>query len=245
MVEQTLVETLKAESAAVARTRDPFFVIFASVMVLLVVAGFTRTYYLRPFFNTEQIPTYIHIHGLVLTAWFVLFLLQSILISQRRPGTHKRFGIIGVTIATAVVAISLFTLINVYPLREMLGHDIDLAGSARMAQMTRDLFLLSAFPLFIVLAVVFRRRPQAHKRLMLLGSISLLPAAVGRIFRWPALSEIPEAPATLGVILALVIAVAVHDFAIFKRVHPVVAWGGPIYFLWLIVGALLVEFVVT
>jgi len=96
-----------------------------------------------------------------------------------------------------------------------------------------------------VLAVAFRRRSQAHKRLMLLASISLLPAAVGRIFRWPALSDIPEAPATVGLILALVVAVAVHDFVARKQIHPVVAWGGPIIFLWQIVGALLVEFVVT
>ena len=111
--------------------------------------------------------------------------------------------------------------------------------------MTRDLFLLSAFPVLFVLAVVFRRRSQAHKRLMLLASISLLPAAVGRIFRWPALSDIPEAPATLGLILALVVAVAVHDFAKRKQVHPVVAWGGSIYFLWLIVGAFLVQIVIA
>ncbi len=245
MAEQTIVESVKHEPASIARKRSPFFVVFACVMLLLVIAGFTRTFYLRSFFSTEPLAIYIQVHGVVLTAWFMLFLLQTILIRQHRPGIHRRFGFIGVTIAAAVVAISLFTLVNVYPLSAALGYEVDLAGSARMAQMTRDLFLLSAFPVLIVLAVVFRRRSQAHKRLMLLASISLLPAAVGRIFRWPALSDIPEAPATLGLILALVVAVAVHDLVARKQIHPVVAWGGPIYFLWLIVGALLVEYVVT
>ena len=58
MVEQTMVETVKDEPDAIARTRSPFFVVFAIVMLLLVVAGFTRTYYLRPVFSTEPLPIY-------------------------------------------------------------------------------------------------------------------------------------------------------------------------------------------
>jgi hypothetical protein len=239
---QTAAESTEGVPDAHAQTRSSFFVVYAIVMLLLVVAGFSRTYYLRPLFSAEQLPIYLQVHGALLTGWFTLFLFQSILIRQRRASTHQLFGVIGCVIAVAVVIITLFTLVNVYPFLAASGHDIDLAGTARMAQIIRDLFLVSAFPVFFTLAVVFRHRSQAHKRLMLLASISLLPAAVGRIFRWPAFSDIPEAPATFAVMLSLIVAVAVHDIVIRKRVHPVVAWGGPIYFIWLIVGALLVEY---
>ena len=240
-----MFESVNAEPAAIAQTRSSFFVVFASLMLLLVVAGFTRTYYLRPIFSTEPLPLYIHVHGVVLTAWFVLFLIQSMLIRHRRPHIHRRFGFAGVVIGAAVFAISSFTAINVYPLSAALGFDIDLTGSARLAQMTRDFVLLSAFPVFIVLAVVFRRRSEAHKRLMLLASISLLPAAVGRIFRWPALTDIPEAPATFAVIIALIVSVVIYDLATRKHFHPVVAWGAPLYLLWVIGGAVFVQFVIA
>ena len=91
--------------------------------------------------------------------------------------------------------------------------------------------MVSPFPVLFGLAVALRRREDAHKRLMLLASISLLPAAVGRIFRWPALGDI-EAPATGASMLALLVAIAVCDVRARNGLHPAIGWGAPLLVLW-------------
>jgi hypothetical protein len=156
-------------------------------------------------------------HGAVLTAWFLLFSTQTWLVANGRLSAHRLFGIAGCVIAATAVAIFIPTALDAIPrnVERMIaaGQDVDpaiLAGPQRTAQMLRDLCVFAAFPFFVVLAILYRRRPDAHKRLMLLASIVLLPAVVERIFRWPALTVIPELPANLVLMAVLLIVPAVQ-----------------------------------
>jgi hypothetical protein len=74
--------------AAVRRTR--FFVGFAVATLMLVLIGFARTVYLRPWFGAVDGPTgspalpwHLVLHGVVMTAWFAFVLLQTLLIRQK------------------------------------------------------------------------------------------------------------------------------------------------------------------
>jgi hypothetical protein len=79
---------------------------------------------------------------------------------------------------------------------------------------------------FVVLvgaAVALRQRADAHKRLMLLATITLLTAAVARF-----LAQINvggTAPIFLGTDI-FVLAVILYDFASRGHVHPASLWGG-------------------
>jgi hypothetical protein len=61
-----------------ARVNDRRLYILAAILTpLIVLAGFARTYYLKPFFHTPDIPgRIVHLHGIVMTAWVVLFVVQ-------------------------------------------------------------------------------------------------------------------------------------------------------------------------
>lgn len=57
----------------------------AAIGALVVVfAGFSRTYFLKFLYHTPALPWLVHLHGAVMTSWFVLFFAQTSLISRHR-----------------------------------------------------------------------------------------------------------------------------------------------------------------
>lgn len=47
----------------------------------VVVVGFARTYYLKLLFGAPALPWLLHLHGALMTSWFVLFFVQTSLIA--------------------------------------------------------------------------------------------------------------------------------------------------------------------
>jgi hypothetical protein len=71
---------------AVARSR--FYPWIAIALSLVVIAGFSRTYYFRFLSDLPPMTALVHLHGLVFTAWLVLFLAQTRLIAAHRVDLH-------------------------------------------------------------------------------------------------------------------------------------------------------------
>src|SRR5215467_10641178 len=80
------------QSAAQRSVRSRFYLGMSSALLLIVLAGFAPTLYLRAFFAVPVIPASVWVHGLVLTAWFVAFFLQTALVAVRRTDLHRRLG---------------------------------------------------------------------------------------------------------------------------------------------------------
>jgi hypothetical protein len=83
------------------------------------------------------------------------------------------------------------------------------------------------------LAIIATRRPETHKRLMLLAGISLLDAAVARWFLTflappgplgPPPVEVTIAPAFVAYLL--LVAAIIFDWRRLGRPHPVYIYGG-------------------
>jgi hypothetical protein len=70
-------------------------------------------------------------------------------------------------------------------------------------------------------AFLVRARPEMHKRLMLLATINLVPAALTRLPLGAA-----RVPVALGLSFGFVVAGPIFDWIRRKRVHPVYIWGG-------------------
>ena len=100
---------------------------------------------------------------------------------------------------------------------------------------------ISLFAGFFVAAIANIRRPEAHKRLMLLATISLLQAAMGRVFfvlvtgggpgLRPGLG--PPPPLIIGLVPSLIlelliVAGIIYDWRTRGRPHPVWLIGGAI-----------------
>src|ERR1043165_7791917 len=86
------------------------YILAAIVTPLIVLAGFARTYYLKPFFGTPDLPgRIVHLHGIVMTAWVLLFITQVSLVATRRTRVHQQLGIAGGVLAALVVVVGVLT----------------------------------------------------------------------------------------------------------------------------------------
>jgi hypothetical protein len=166
-------------SSAAPRTFDRrFFAFTAIAFTLVVLAGFARTYYLKPYFGGPPLPSLlVHAHGLLMTAWVALFATQVWLISSRQVRVHQRLGYAGVGLAVLIVAAGLVTAMRA----GKYGSPSMPPNMPSQAFMAIPLFDLLMFTMLFGGAVYFRKRPAAHKSLMLLTAINFLPPAIARI----------------------------------------------------------------
>lgn len=83
------------------------------------------------------------------------------------------------------------------------------------------------FAVLVTVAVVFRRRPEAHKRLMLLATITLLNPALGRLVgRYLDVGLLGFLVMIFTLTDVFVIVAVIHDLRTRRSVHPALVWGG-------------------
>lgn len=203
-----------------------FFFVMSGLLLLFVVVGFARTFFLKPFFGVPPYGWHLYVHGAVLTAWFVVLFVQTSLVATGRVRHHQRLGIAGAAIAVCVVAVSLWIL----ALRD--APVIDEAPGRAFG----NLMSLVAFSFCVGSALWVRRRPASHRRLMLLGSIIITAPALDRVARLQPLNDLSAAvlPDVLGspevrfaavATLSLMLTVVLHDLVKQRRPHLATIWG--------------------
>ena len=193
------------------------YILAAIVTPLIVLAGFARTYYLKPFFGTPDLPgRIVHLHGIVMTAWVLLFIVQISLVATRRTRVHQRLGIAGGVLAALVVVVGILTALYA----AARGHS---PGPPALAFLIVPLGDMLIFSVLIGLALYFRRKLQVHKRLMLLAAINLLTPAIARI---PLSFIINGGPlAFWGLTDLCLVGFVAYDTIKHRRLHPVFLWG--------------------
>ncbi len=88
-----------------------FFVAMAAVIAVATFVGFAPSYYLAPVFNAKPLSTLLHVHGVVFTAWILLYVVQTGLISAGRADIHRIVGPVAVVLAIAMVPLGVSTAI--------------------------------------------------------------------------------------------------------------------------------------
>jgi hypothetical protein len=207
----------------VGRYDRVFYSTIAVAMGLTVFIGFSSTYYLRFFddapgrtFSGGPFTPLVHVHGLLFTAWVLLFIVQTALVASRRVRVHRRLGIAGAVLAAGMV---------------VAGTSAAIATAARggaplgidpLAFLVIPLFDIVLFAAFVSAALSLRRDRETHKRLMLLAYVSIIVAAVARL---PGVA--PWGPlAFFGLALLFVVVGAAYDLLTRRRVHKAYLWGG-------------------
>ena len=200
------------------RVNDRRLYILAAILTpLIVLAGFARTYYLKPFFNTPDIAgRIVHLHGIVMTAWVLLFVAQISLVATRRTKIHQRLGVLGGVLAALVVIVGVLTALYAAARAPSLGPP-------ELGFLIIPLGDMLVFSILIGLALYFRRKLDVHKRLMLLAAINLLTPAIARI---PLDFIINGGPLVFfGLTDLCLLACVVFDTFKHRRLHPVFLWG--------------------
>jgi len=158
------------------RRERVFYTGMAVALVITVFAGFSRTFYLRPQFHPEPLIPLLILHGIVFSSWLALLVVQTTLVAANRTRIHRRLGIAGMVLAVLMISIGTFTAI----VRAKLFVAPPGTGSP-LAFLTIPLGDMLIFGLLVGSAFYFRNRADIHKRLILLATIGILPAAVARL----------------------------------------------------------------
>jgi hypothetical protein len=215
--------TLGTKVIRVASDRR-FYTAVAIGTAFIIFAGFAQTYYLKVLFRTPPLRPLLHIHGLIMTTWFVLFFVQVRLVAAHRTDLHRRLGAVGAVLAGLVVVVG-----TVVALSQGHLHLISNETSSEppLVFLTIPLGGLLLFGIFVAAALFLRRRSDYHKRLMTLSCLSILPPGIDRL---PLQFIETAGRSTLFGLndLCVVICVAYDAFKN-RRLHPAWVWGGAMF----------------
>jgi hypothetical protein len=163
---------------------NPARLLYAAVALLLLVAtllGFQQFYlHGKAYPGREILPhakLLIVAHGVAMSGWIVLFLVQALLIAGANRRLHMALGKVGALLAACIVVLGLQVPIAV----TRYGPEFPLWGLTRRQFMAIPIISILIFGVFVAIGVWFRRRPEIHRPMMLLATLSIVAAATDRI----------------------------------------------------------------
>jgi hypothetical protein len=205
--------------------RPSFYTGMVLLMAFFVFGGFGMTYW-APLVsgNFPPAPPVVHLHGLVYFCWMLLLIAQPLLVNTRNVALHRSVGTFGIALATLVIVMGLLiTLLGAAGSRES-------PSGSYYDGMYLGLMAVTGFGLQFVLAIRNVRRPEIHRRMILLAMLPLLPPGIHRLYMVPfGLTYFPILPMYLT-LDAMALAVLVHEWRSNHRISGYtwfgVAWIG-------------------
>ena len=194
------------------RTLDRYFYLSMALLIpAVVIYGFSFTIGQNLIHPAVPRPALLYVHAAVFSFWLVFFLLQSALVRARRVRWHRQLGWFGAGLGVAIVVLGTATAIT------MARFNKTVLGSNHVeADLIVPLWDMAAFTATFSLAILWRKRPEFHRRLVFIATSMLTAAAFGRF---------PETllnPAFFYAGVDILVALgAVRDWLADRRVHPV------------------------
>lgn len=200
-----------------------FHVSMALFIFLSMLGGFyfeLPKYVLHP---KVHFPGILAVHSLVFCSWMLLYLAQTLLVQARNIRWHRRLGWVGLGLAIIMPPLGVATAIVMrrFDLTVFHSHNVQ----HDLAFLAAPLADILAFTPCAWLGIIWRKRPEYHRRLMFLALASIAEAGFGRLpipgaSTWFFLSNLMLYGAAVG-----------HDVWTRGRVHPVFVWAVPLILL--------------
>lgn len=173
-----------------ARRKDTYFNWISRIFFFLVFLGFAHSFFLKflsgeDFFYPGGLPIFHISHGIILTVWYGLFMIQTQLVHIRKTKFHRKLGYFGAFWAILVLGSTLI-VIHKFPQRmvelsQRSGLPIEEFEAGMEGLLWQDFFMCILFLGFISLGILHRNQPAIHKRLMFFGMLVFLFAAANRM----------------------------------------------------------------
>lgn len=180
--------------------------------------GFSRTYYLAGIFHARPLPSVIvHIHGAVATCWIVLLVVQTSLVSRHRQDLHRKLGIFGFFVAVATIVLGVLAARQSILIqgRKAPGYDAVSFFAIPFSEIV-------GFAGPVLFAFAMRRKPWVHKRLILIATIAMMTAALGR---WPVAALFHRPLPAMLCAFSLFVIVFVYDVVATRKLQPATIFG--------------------
>jgi hypothetical protein len=199
-----------------------FYSGMAILLCICVFIGFSPTYFEAGMMRAPLPSRILHVHGAIFTLWMLVFVVQVGLISARRVRWHRSFGTIAFCLPPIMIVLGVIAAIDALRRGVMIGP-LDPSVSAAI-----PLIGIVAFAVVIYASWRARRRPDAHKRLILIATMGLVAAAFGR-FPWDRIGLPPAAGAVTGLGI-LILILLIYELITIRRIHRSTMWAAPLVF---------------
>ena len=217
-----MAATASRQTRSTIRNERIFYLSMTGAILALVLWGFSPSF----FFRTVMQPpaTWIDtpgwfgwlflFHGLLFTTWLALFGTQVWLIGSKHLAVHKQIGQSVWPLYFALIAAGSFV--------GWMGAKYGFHG------VPFDSVTFSLLPWLVIISFAWlagmglreRRDPQRHKRLMLIATLVMADAGIGRVGVFHQIL-----PPWLDATVLLLIPIILWDLATLRRIHPATILG--------------------
>ncbi len=194
-----------------------FYFTMAVLTAVVVLIGFVPNFSARMLRPSQPPPLSLWVHTAVFSAWLIIFLVQSGLIQARKVAVHRTLGAVSAVLGVVLPIAGIWVAIDTS--HERLVHGNNKALSFLLVPFWNMFF----FAVVFALAIWWRKRPDFHRRLMLLASVSLTVAAFARFPGY----IVPSGHFNIACDLLLLLAVG-RDLIVEGRIHRVYLFGLPL-----------------
>lgn len=212
---------LQKESSAASPLRTflsrYFYFSMSLVMTGLVVWGFSHTVGPNLFHAKPAKPLLLWMHGAAFSTWMVLFIAQSGLVRIRKVSIHRTLGWFGAALAATMFALGLAVAVYLSRWDIVVLHQPDVPQFLSI-----PFFDMAVFGTCMALAILLRKKPDFHRRLVFLATCELMDAGIGRFDFW-----FNHNIFYIGVDL-FIIAGMIRDQIVDGRVHKVYLYALPV-----------------
>ncbi|GGD93742.1 hypothetical protein [Planktosalinus lacus] len=196
--------------------RTYYFQIASILLLVLSIIAFSDNLITDVGQESNSDPKFI-IHGLLMFAWFILFVIQANFIRKRNYIAHMKWGVAGFVIAILVVLSTVYIISEAY----------DGGWSALKYFEKAILLFIPSFAVLILLGYLNRKKGNRHKRFIYMGTLLILEPILDRVA-----TNLHIGNNVLFVILVwngLFISLFVYDLLTIKKIHKI-SWMGYLWF---------------
>jgi hypothetical protein len=196
-----------------------FYLLIALLIACVVLAAFSRTVD-KILIHPEILrPAILYLHAAVFSTWIVFLIVQSALVLTSQVRWHRTLGWFGVALGSATFVVGLWTAVTMA--RFNIAH-----FHARFADLGLlvSFYDMVAFAIPFALAVLWRKRPEFHRRLMVIATCALTSAAFGRL---PIPFHLRPAVFFYACVDLLIVLGFARDWIVSRRIHPVYLFALP------------------
>jgi hypothetical protein len=238
-----MTATIAAAAPLETAVRRPrFYLWLALAMMATAFLGFVPTFWAPLSQGIPERIGVLAIHALLFFGWTLLLVYQAWLAASGNIARHRDVGMIGVSLATAMVIFGTLAAINATQ-RATAANFAD-SGEAFMIV---PLAAIYSFAVLVIAAIVNMRRSEWHKRFLISATAVLLDAAIARPYIAYIVmgGHLPPFQGTVGIAglqgppppvagilppsLAaelFIVAGMIYDWRTRGKVHPAYFWAG-------------------
>jgi Na+-transporting NADH:ubiquinone oxidoreductase subunit NqrE len=199
---------------------DKYFYCFMSLLIAVVVVyGFSHTVDKNLIHPAVPRPFILYVHAAIFSGWVVFLIFQSALVRTHNVQLHRLTGWFGVALGVTIPVLGVSTAITMARFKILHFHSMSAASDLIIS-----FFDMIAFTIPFALAIYWRKKPEFHRRLILIASCALTAAAFGRF---------PPQLLSPGFFYAgvdiLILLGAVRDLVVNRRIHRVYRYALPAF----------------